>query len=203
MAAILSAVRKTMSMRVPTLEEHVKNFNTSAPDSEARRNAVWGIRECAERKKNIDELIRSGVIPIMVKVINEERSDVRLWALWVIRFVADSETGATMILQEPNAIEGMVSLRSLELRVIMYPDVCKRFMPFENQMLEVRRLNDLLKLYIAGMAKPAAIATLKNLSENNKMSADDRKKAEVLRTFLVGNAPAPSLAESPAEAGEE
>ena len=106
MSGIITAVRK--SLRLPKLEDHVRIYNASEPGSEKRRNALWGIRDCAEKKKNPGELIQLGVIDIMIKVINDKKDDERLWALWVIRYLADYEEAATLILQEPNAIEGLV-----------------------------------------------------------------------------------------------
>ena len=84
-------------------------YNEAETGSEKQRAALWGIREYAERKKNAEELMRQGVIPIMVKALGEGDKDQRLWSLWVLRFLADNETAATQILQLPNAIEALVS----------------------------------------------------------------------------------------------
>ena len=106
MASLIQSVRK--SFRAPKIEDHVKVFKESKKGSEKRRQALWGIRELAEKYKRPEELVRLGVIPIMVEVLGEEEKDERLWSLWVLRFLSDTEIAATLILQEPNAIESLV-----------------------------------------------------------------------------------------------
>lgn len=108
MSSLVSAVRK--SFRVPKIEEQVKMFKEAEEGSEKKRNALWSIRDLAEKQKNPQELVRLGVIPIMVHALKEGGRDERLWSLWVLRFLADNETSATLILQEPEAIEGFVRL---------------------------------------------------------------------------------------------
>ena len=108
MSSILSAVKK--SFRIPSLEEHIRAVHDSELDSEKQKKALFGIREAAERKKNPGELLMLGVVPIMVKALYETKAnEVRLWSLWVLRFLADYEEAAPAILQEPFAIEGLVS----------------------------------------------------------------------------------------------
>ena len=107
MASILSAVRK--SLRVPKLEDHVRIYNDPASNAEKKRNALWGIRDCAERQKNKAELMQQGVLPIMVKALGDNVGEERLWALWVLRFLAEYEDAAVIMLQEPNAVDGLVS----------------------------------------------------------------------------------------------
>lgn len=107
MSQLLSAVRK--SFRVPKLEENVSTCMNNPTGSEKKRAAIWNIRDYAEKKKNLDELVREGVIPVMVGTLWEYKGDERLWALWVLRFLSENELASTMILQEPHAIEALVA----------------------------------------------------------------------------------------------
>lgn len=106
MAGFLKAVRK--SFRLPKLEDHVRNYNESEPGTEKRRQALWGIRDIAEKKQAPGELIGLGVVAIMVKALNEYSGEERLWSLWVLRYLADFDESAPMICEQPNAIEGLV-----------------------------------------------------------------------------------------------
>jgi len=88
----------------------VKHANENPIGSEKRRQAIWGIRDIAEKRKNPGELVQLGVIPIMVATLRESKAeDEKLWTLWVLRYLADYEEAAPLILQEPMAIEGLVS----------------------------------------------------------------------------------------------
>jgi len=208
----------TAALRTPTIPEQVRNYKETS-DPAKKQAALWAIREQAEKRKNPSELIQSGVIPIMVKVLNEEKEDERLWALWVLRYLSDFEEAAAMILQEPNAIEGLVNAiceanvgsmaakRSVECvmhlsryqstQILLARDdvfnaitaAMAAAPPEASAALKVYlSLSETetggRPLYLGSMVRETTMKNLKSLSENSKMSEDDRSKAVKLMAHL-------------------
>ena len=105
----VESVRK--SFRAPKLEDHIRVYNESK-DAAKRKQAAWGIREQVEKRKNLDEVLRLGIVPIMIERLNEGGTEEKLWACWVLRFASQSEAGAPAVLQDSSgaasAIDGLV-----------------------------------------------------------------------------------------------
>lgn len=101
----LKNVFKGSAVNLPVIVDAYKLATTP----EKKKQALWKLREAVEKKKNVEECIRTGVTNIVVQVlVNKEDEESRLWALWVLRFMAESETGASDVLQEAGAVEALV-----------------------------------------------------------------------------------------------
>ena len=156
-----------------SLEDHVAAAQASEPNSDAHRKALWGIREAAEKSRNNDQIVRSGALKVMVATLADGTSEEKLWALYVLRMLADDEVGASFVLQEPNAIESLVSALATS---VMGSEHAKRSIEtfkglavhLSTQVLLARE--DVYKVMVAAMnAQPpeakAALAVYALLSE--------------------------------------
>jgi len=93
-----------------TLDTSVRQASEAAFDTDAHRKAIWNIRELTERSKTMEPFLRSGAFKVLIATLETSSlSDEKLWALQTLKKVAQDEMGASLIIQEPNAVEVLLT----------------------------------------------------------------------------------------------
>lgn len=172
---IMASLRRTLSMKITPMDEHVTNFLDEEATFEQKKKALQGIRQIVEKNKNAQEIINCGAIPVLVLALQEKNNtDFPLWSLWVLRFCAETSDSATgLILQEPQMIESLIGLVN---GAYVGSEQAKRSVETMQQLsahemtLTLMARDDLFKcltsaLIAAAPEATAALHTLINLSE--------------------------------------
>lgn len=91
------------------LDELVNVYLETPDDKKEKKEQLWLVRDAVERKKSPIESMKAGITPVFIKALSSKDEEIKLWAFWVMRHLAENETAATQLLQEDEAISAIVS----------------------------------------------------------------------------------------------